>query len=286
MPRFTKAQIARRQRIAALLLGAVVLFIMGGAAIALTKALVGAVPDAPGADPSRITPHRANLGAMRLAPTAADAAAHAQLLDGVSLEEGEVMGIDVSSHQGTIEWSKVKADGFSFAYIKATEGSGYTDPEFARNWKEARASGITTGAYHYFTLCSSGEAQARDFLATAPVSDDALPPALDLEFDGACEKRPEAERAHQEIADFLDLVEKAWGRRVVIYSSYDWRAHYGLPQADNRPEWLFDGEARPEISDWAVWQQHFEGTVSGIKGRVDIDVAREEQLREQSRIAR
>lgn len=221
---------------------------------------------------------------MVVPATAADAPALAQLPQGISLEAGEVMGIDVSSHQGDIDWTAVAGEGYSFAYIKATEGSGYVDPEFAANWEGSAQAGVTRGAYHYFTLCSPGAEQARDFLAAAPPDDAALPPALDLEFDGACEQRPEAAQAQAEIDAFTAIVEAAWGRRVVVYSSSEWRAHYGLPVADSRPGWLFEDVGRPQDPEWAIWQLRFDGTVAGIGRPTDIDVLRPEVLREHAHL--
>ena len=229
-------------------------------------------------------PFEADDAAMTVPSTPADAAVLANLPEGAELMPGEVMGIDVSSHQREVDWPQVSADGVGFAYLKATEGAGFTDTHFRRNWDGARAAGITPGAYHYFTLCSSGEEQARDFLAAAPPDDSALPPALDLEFDGACEETPSAAAVQAEIDAFTAVVEEAWGRRLLIYSSSEWRRHYGLPVTGPRPDWLFAAEARPDQADWAVWQLRFDGDVAGIEGPVDIDVARIETLREHAAI--
>lgn len=230
-------------------------------------------------------PRRADDSAMTVPDTPSEAAALGQLPEDIELTGDEVMGIDVSSHQTDIDWQQVAADGYSFAYIKATEGSNFTDDRFQENWEGAKAAGVTPGAYHYFTLCSPGADQAADFLAAVPPDDTALPPALDLEFDGACDERPEADHAQAEIDAFTAAVEAAWGRRMVIYSSSEWRAHYGLPVADTRPDWLFSGTGRPDREDWSIWQLRFDGTVSGIDGEVDIDVARIEVLREHAAIA-
>jgi lysozyme len=221
---------------------------------------------------------------MELAATVEDAAAREQLPSDVTLAEDEVMGIDVSVHQGQVDWPQVADAGYSFAYIKATEGVDYVDPQFTANWRGVHQAGMTRGAYHYFTLCSSGADQAADFLKTVPVDDTALPPALDLEFDGACDERPEADDAQGEIDAFVSAVEAAWGRRVVVYSSSEWRMHYGLPVAEERPDWLFSDSGRPGQGDWAVWQLRFDGTVPGITKKVDVDVARPEILRETARL--
>lgn len=257
------------------------LLTIGGCTAAVLGALRGG--DEKGALTER-APFEADDAAMTVTTTPADAAVLGNLPDDVALLPGEVMGIDVSSHQQEIDWAQVRADGVGFAYLKATEGAGFTDSHFRRNWDGAQAAGVTPGAYHYFTLCSSGAAQAADFLAAAPPVDAALPPALDLEFDGACDQLPDPATVQAEIDAFTAVVEEAWGRRLLIYSSSEWRRHYGLPVTDSRPDWLFSAQKRPGQEDWAVWQLRFDGTVAGIEGGVDIDVARIETLREHATI--
>lgn len=277
MPRFTPEQVRRRQLVAGALALLLVL-VVGGCTVTVIGALRG------GERVSAGESFQADDAAMTVGSTPADAVVLANLPEGIEPAADEVMGIDVSSHQGEIDWAQVAGDGVVFAYVKATEGSGFVDSSFRRNWDGARAAGITPGAYHYFTLCSPGAQQAEDFLAAAPPDDSALPPALDLEFDGACEERPEAAHAQAEIDAFTTAVEREWGRRLVIYSSVEWRDHYGLPVAGPRPDWLFSADGRPEQEDWAVWQLRFDGTVAGIAGDVDIDVARIEVLREHAAI--
>ncbi|MEE1618405.1 GH25 family lysozyme [Brachybacterium sp. J153] len=280
MPRYTRAQVRRRQLVAAAL-AVVLLLVVGGCTAAVIGALRGN-PD--GRESAARTPFAADDAAMAVATTPAEAPIRSQLPDGVELAADETMGIDVSGHQQQIDWSLVAADGVTFAYIKATEGVGHTDTRFRENWDGAVAAGVTPGAYHYFTLCSPGAAQAADFLAAAPPDDTALPPALDLEFDGACEELPDVVAVQAEIDAFTAAVEEAWGRRLLIYSSSDWRTHYGLPVADSRPDWLFAERDRPQQEDWAVWQFRFDGTVAGVEGGVDVDVARVELLREHATI--
>ncbi|HEX2267270.1 MAG TPA: GH25 family lysozyme [Actinomycetota bacterium] len=101
-----------------------------------------------------------------------------------ALRPGERYGIDVSHHQGTIDWRRVAADNISFAYIKASEGTDHRDRRFDVNWSRAGEAGIERGAYHFFTLCSPGDGQARNFLDALPPDGDALPPAVDLEIAG------------------------------------------------------------------------------------------------------
>ena len=260
----------------------VLLLVVGGCTAAVIGALRGDGPQGAGA-PARI-PFAADDAAMAVTATPSGAPIRSQLPAGIELAADETMGIDVSAHQQDVDWALVAADGVTFAYIKATEGVGHTDSRFRENWDGAVAAGVTPGAYHYFTLCSPGADQAADFLAAAPPDDTALPPALDLEFDGACEELPDVVAVQAEIDAFTAAVEEAWGRRLVIYSSSDWRTHYGLPVTDSRPDWLFAERDRPQQEDWAVWQFRFDGTVAGIEGAVDVDVARVELLREHATI--
>lgn len=275
MPRFSRADVYRRQykAIVAIFAASCMLVSIG----TLVSTIAAGQPSDQRAVPAA-APTPATARVMTIPETPTDASALSNLPHGVELTEGESLGIDVSSHQKTIDWGDVADAGVSFAYIKATEGTGYTDPKFAANWEGATKNGITPGAYHYFTLCSPGADQARDFLKAAPPDSGALPPALDLEFDGACEKRPEAEHANAEVKAFIRTVEKTWGRKLVVYSSKEWRLHYNLPHAEGRPDWLFSKSGRPDQENWAVWQLRFDGKIDGISTKVDIDVIRPKYL--------
>ena len=133
MPRFTPEQVRRRQIVAGALALLLVL-VIGGCTVSLIGALRG------GEEPQALTdpaPFRADDAAMSAAATPGGAAALENLPEGVELAADEVMGIDVSSHQQDVDWAQVAADGYSFAYIKATEGSGFTDTHFRQNWDGA-----------------------------------------------------------------------------------------------------------------------------------------------------
>jgi lysozyme len=73
-----------------------------------------------------------------------------------SIAEYPVRGIDVSHHNGQIDWDRVAAQGIRFAYIKASEGNDLRDPLFEYNWTEVRRVGLIPGAFHVFGNCSSG----------------------------------------------------------------------------------------------------------------------------------
>ncbi|MBW8850404.1 MAG: hypothetical protein JF600_06460 [Xanthomonadales bacterium] len=181
-------------------------------------------------------------------------------------------GIDVSHHQGRIDWPRVAADDVAFAYLKATEGGDYRDDAFARNWDAARAAGLAVGAYHFFTFCRPGAEQADNVLATVPAAADALPLVVDLEFGGNCGRVPAPADLRGELDAFLARVEPAQSRRVVFYVTAEFLDAYGaaLPP---RALWRRSLLREPEpLARWVLWQYHNRGRVDGIDGPVDLDV--------------
>jgi len=186
-----------------------------------------------------------------------------------------VRGIDVSHHQGAIDWAAVAAAGIDFAYLKATEGGDWVDPRFETNWREAGAQrGLLRGAYHFFTFCRPGDEQARNFIATVPASTDALPPAVDFEIGGNCSRRPPREELLDELRLFLSQVEDHFGRRPLIYVTRDAHEAYLQGELPEHPIWardLFRRPPYPEGRPWLVWQFHNRGRVRGIDGPVDLN---------------
>jgi GH25 family lysozyme M1 (1,4-beta-N-acetylmuramidase) len=195
-------------------------------------------------------------------------------------------GVDVSSHQhpgsNGINWSTVHAGGESFAFIKATEGTTYTNPYFGADWAGAAAAGMARGAYHYArpsTSPSSAVHQANHFVSvTGPMHvSGALPPVLDLEESGGLSPT-------QLIAwtqTWLDTVQRATGRKAVIYTYPNfWQTAMGnTGRFADYPLWIarYTATTDPQLiggwSNWAFWQYGVEsgGCVSGVPGPTDVD---------------
>ncbi len=182
-------------------------------------------------------------------------------------------GIDASHHQGPIDWPRVAEAGIAFAYLKATEGTGFTDPRFAEHRRAARRAGIAVGGYHYFQLCTDGTAQAEHLLAV--LGDDArgprdLAPALDLELAGSCAQPPPADVLLGEVREFLDLVERRLGVRAVVYLYPAFEERFGFADdLASYPQWVRRLGDRAPGRTWTVWQYDDRGSVPGIAGGVD-----------------
>lgn len=182
-----------------------------------------------------------------------------------------VRGIDVSHHQGAIDWRTVARDDVSFAVIKATEGGDHVDEDFAANLRAARAEGIAVGAYHYFTLCRPGAEQAANFLATVPTDGPILPPAVDLEYEGNCSARPTPQALRAELDAFLAPVEAAFGRPAILYVTSGFSQDY-VSHLPDRGRWERSIAWHPSRENWILWQYQDSGRVEGIKGDVDLNV--------------
>ncbi|WP_082620984.1 glycoside hydrolase family 25 protein [Nocardioides sp. Soil796] len=183
-------------------------------------------------------------------------------------------GIDVSHHQGAIDWPRVAADGIDFAYLKATEGSGFTDDRFATNAREARAAGLRVGAYHYYTLCARPEAQADHFVATLQPARTNLPPVVDLELIGNCDPPPVKAGLRADVVTFIERVEAATGTKIVVYFHPDFEAHYALVADLDRRLWVRRVGTKAPPGDWVIWQRDDHGSVDGVDTPVDVDVMR------------
>lgn len=184
-------------------------------------------------------------------------------------------GVDVSHHQGQIDWRAVSNDNIDFAYIKATEGGDWVDPRFVENWEQAQMAGLDVAAYHFFTLCRPGEEQAANFLETVPIREAGRPLALDLEFSAACEDPMSAAELRVNVALFVDQVETVTGEEMLVYLLSDFEEAYapldGLDGLDRR-RWVRSLYRRP-AGEWAVWQYSGRARVDGIDGPVDLNVA-------------
>src|SRR5438552_1576421 len=126
-------------------------------------------------------------------------------------------GVDVSNHNGTIDWHTVANAGSQFAYVKATEGTTFNDRYYNANIQGAKNAGLMVGSYHYFRR-GDPQGQARHFLArVSALSPGDLPPALDYE---------EAECILSEAHTWCDIIEQALGRQVLLYTyKYFWIHH-------------------------------------------------------------
>lgn len=180
-------------------------------------------------------------------------------------------GVDVSRHNGHVDWTKVRSSGVAWAVAKATEGKSHIDPTFSANWAGMKAAGLVRGAYHFGHPGHDAVAQAKRFVKVVKPTHGDLPLVLDLE---ASDKETPAEVWAWTKA-FLAEIESLTGRPGILYTYTPfWTAQVGDPKEKvNCPLWVAAYIPQPNVArawaDWTFWQYTSKGTVDGVHTHVD-----------------
>ena len=196
---------------------------------------------------------------------------------GIKIPNGYgVHGIDVSKWQRKINWAEVAAARpdepcISFAFIKASEGKTLSDRYFSYNMENARKNGVICGAYHYYKPNVNSAEQAKNFISLVDLQKGDLPPVLDIE-----EESPYGnENMRKGIKNWLQLVEKQYGMKPIIYTSNSFHKDF-LSGDDFKdyPFWIahYYKKNIKTTSKWIFWQHSDKACVNGIYGNVDMNV--------------
>ena len=190
-----------------------------------------------------------------------------------------IHGIDVSKWQSRVDWERIKKMKvgdiqITFAFMKATEGSWMKDPEFDRNWENAKRNGLTRGAYHFFWPSVSVKDQAFNFIKTVTLKSGDLPPVIDVEETKGMTKA----QIQKNTKEFLNIIEKHYKVKPILYTNRDFYKNYFSENEDfkNYRFWI----AHYHVSDlempgdakWHFWQHSDRGNVNGINEKVDFNV--------------
>ena len=187
-----------------------------------------------------------------------------------------INGIDVSTHQGKIDWAKVKKAGIDFAMLRSSFGwnSSGVDKQFFNNVEGCNANGIPFGAYHYsYALTPENARLEADFFLRI-VKDTGVSLPLYLDFEDKKQRALPVEKQVAIIEAFLERVTAA-GYKAGLYMSKN-----SLEVLKKRNEPLLE-----KYSIWAaqwnshltysgncdIWQYSSEGKVDGIATAVDLD---------------
>jgi GH25 family lysozyme M1 (1,4-beta-N-acetylmuramidase) len=189
----------------------------------------------------------------------------------------EMKLIDVSKHNGIIDWQKVKADGIEGVIIRAGYGRLPTQKDgcFEKNYAGATAAGLHVGAYwySYATDVETAKAEARVFLAAIKGKCFDLPLYLDIE--DACQLKLSKEVCTDIAINFCNVLEDA-GCYCGIYSFDSFFASHLEGSISKRYSiWAARVENVKPIyaKDYDMWQYSWKGKVDGIAVDVDLDIA-------------
>lgn len=197
-------------------------------------------------------------------------AAHWQPL----LADFPFQGPGVSAEQGVVEWPVVQAGGATFAYATATMGATGRDAMFEANWRALYAAGLGRGALHIYSLCQKAVEQGNNFNAVVPRNNDALPAAIEIDFQPGCAARPGRAAVIVEVNQLLALMESHTGQPVLLKISRQMEQHYHLSQALRRPLWSMRNFFPPHYAarPWRLWQASDMRRVDGISTPVPWNV--------------
>ena len=194
------------------------------------------------------------------------------------------VGIDVSYHQGTIDWEKVAADGIDFAMIRGGGryyGSGgvFEDTQFRRNLQGAMDAGLKVGVYFFSQAVSVQEAQEEarfllDLLEDFPSFDG--PVVFDwenIDYDTARTDGVDSHTVTAAANAFCQAVEQAGYQPMIYFNRYIAYLHYNLEDVAQYPFWIAEYGPSPAFRyDFCVWQYTDSGQVDGIQGPVDMNI--------------
>lgn len=189
----------------------------------------------------------------------------------------EIHGIDISHYQGKIDWEQlknamIKGCPVRFVIIKSTEGSSQLDENFRENFNQVRDFGFIRGVYHFWSNKSTAREQAYYFLDQVHLTDDDLPPVLDIEHKPADKSVEDFQR---DVLTWLHIVEDKYHAKPIIYTYYKFKEQYlSAPVFDDYPYWIahYYVDKVQYKGKWKFWQHTDVGKLPGIKGYVDFNI--------------
>lgn len=185
-------------------------------------------------------------------------------------------GIDVSVHQGNIDWNAVKASGVDFAILRCGYGRtvGQKDGKFETNYAKAKASGVPVGAYHYSYAKTVAQAQAEARYCLSLIKGKTFEYPIYFDIEDSSQKNLGKQRISDMIRAFCKIVEEA-GYYVGVYANLDWLKNRIDDDCKSRYDvWLAQWSSAPTYAGtYGMWQYSDTGRVNGIKGNVDMDVS-------------
>lgn len=193
----------------------------------------------------------------------------------LSKYKDKIAGIDVSEYQGDIAWDSVKnieaTFPIRFAIIRSTAGKNRVDSKFHQNWKAVKNQKIIRGAYHYYRPNENSLEQAELFIKTVKLKKGDLPPILDIE---KLPKNQSMDSLKVGLRRWLKKVEQHYGEKPIIYSGESYYNDFLEEEFTDYTFWIANYNFFVEKikDDWLIWQFTEKGTVSGIRGNVDINI--------------
>ncbi|AXI29434.1 hypothetical protein CIB87_10580 [Priestia megaterium] len=197
-----------------------------------------------------------------------------------SRSKQNVLGLDVSHHNGDVEWKQVAAAGYKFVYLKLTEGKSYVDKTTYDNYIAAKNAGLRVGFYHYAHCTNDPIAEVDFFLKKLGDMKADLPHCLDLEENKGLSKTKVSAFA----VKWMEYLQKKTGITPILYTGLSFSNSYFTSAVAKYPLWVaryaagskrstgFTNPGESNVwSKWAMFQYTDSGKIKGISGNVDVN---------------
>lgn len=196
----------------------------------------------------------------------------------VNKHKDKVFGIDLSHYQerDDIVWDSLHLSKgtirLEFAIFRATMGNNTTDKNFSYFWKKAKKHKLIRGAYHYYRPDEDPVLQANSYVKTVSLEKGDFLPILDVE------KLPKHKTKKQYLEDiqvWLDVVEKEYGVKPIIYTYISFYEDYLHRKFKEYPLWIANYNNVPVptyLHTWKMWQFTENGITPGSKVKIDLNI--------------
>jgi len=192
-------------------------------------------------------------------------------------ESFNTFGIDISHHQGEIDWENVLVKNeldsiISFVYFKVSEGIDHKDTRWNEHRKTLRSFNKKAGAYHFFLPKKDALLQAKNFLENYEYQSGDLPPVLDVEIEGESDVQ-----LIENMKIWLKEVERKSKIQPIIYTSLHFYESKFQQEFLNHKLWIASYSRMPNLENdkrIIIWQYSEKGKLPGFLGDVDLNVSR------------
>lgn len=186
----------------------------------------------------------------------------------------EKKGIDISHHQGEIDFNKLKGN-IDFAMVRTSYGSFYEDRKYKRNIKGLESIGVPYGLYHfsYATNIEDAKKEANGFINIIKKYNPTYPVVIDIESSN----RTQSVNNNMlvDITDTICSMIESAGYYVMIYANLDYlNGKLNSSKLDRYDKWLAQWTKSPTYNkSFGIWQYSSKGSLPGINGNVDLNIS-------------
>lgn len=187
-------------------------------------------------------------------------------------------GIDVSEHQGQIDWEKLSQTPVEFVYIRIgyssiKDGTIYEDPFWRQNYEQARLNGLSIGVYYYSTAITLDEAkkeanQVNEWLIGHSLD---LPVGFDMEPYTTGSRIDQLSK--QEATSIAKTFINTLHQKAILYGNQTWLTQrIDISQLAEVPIWYAQYNSAPDYTRFNLWQYSSTGLLPGISTHVDMNI--------------